>query len=221
VSDNTPQELQKLYAARFERNLDYRRRVWRVLIASFFSRYIRPCDAVLDLGCGYGEFINQVHCARKLAMDLNPDVARRLDPAVKLLAQDCSATWPLPDDSLDVVFTSNFFEHLPSKQGLANTLAQAHRCLRPGGLVLAIGPNIKCLPGAYWDFWDHHLPLTESSLKEAMAAAGFRIVLCRERFLPYTMAHSRQYPDFLLKIYLKLPTLWRLFGRQFLVVAAK
>jgi len=221
VSANTPHELQKLYSARFERNLEYRRKVWLVLLSSFFDRYIQPGDVVLDLGCGYGEFINQVQCGRKLAMDLNPEAARRLNPDVKLLAQDCSAAWPLPDNSLDVVFTSNFFEHLPAKQQLADTLAQARRCLRPGGRLIAMGPNIKYLPGAYWDFWDHHLPLTESSLGEGLAAAGFRIVLSVARFLPYTMSNSRQYPVFLLNLYLKLRPVWRLFGRQFLVVATR
>ena len=35
---------------------------------------------VLDLACGYGEFINTVRCRQKFGMDLNPDSPRFLDP---------------------------------------------------------------------------------------------------------------------------------------------
>ena len=162
-------------------------------------------DVVLDLGCGYGEFINQVRCREKFAMDLNPDAPRHLNPDVQFLLQDCSARWQLPDGSLDVVFTSNFFEHLPDKPALGRTLDEIHRCLRPGGRLVAMGPNVKHVPGAYWDFWDHHIALTEASLSEALRTRGFDIDVCIDRFLPYTMATGRQYPMAFLRAYLKLP----------------
>jgi len=176
---------------------------------------------VLDLGCGQGEFINQVRCGARYAMDLNPASAAQLDPAVRLLAQDCSSRWELDDDSLDVVFTSNFFEHLPDKRSLASTLAQAQRCLRTGGLLIALGPNIRYLPGAYWDFWDHYLPLTETSLSEGLTLHGFEITRCLGRFLPFSMVNAPEYPLAALRLYLRLPLAWRIFGKQFLVVARK
>ena len=58
---------------------------------------------------------------------------------VRFLQQDCSTRWPCDDQSLDVVFTSNFFEHLPSKDALKLTLEEAFRCLKPGGKLLAHG----------------------------------------------------------------------------------
>src|SRR5439155_21933794 len=113
-----PQELRALYERRFRSNLAYRQRVWRVLVARIFQRHVPPDGAVLDLGCGYGEFINTVRAGLKHGMDLNPATASRLAPEVRFHKQDCSHTWPLPDDSLDLVFTSNFFEHLPDKTTL-------------------------------------------------------------------------------------------------------
>ena len=221
MSANAPTDLQRIYEARFRANLDYRRAVWRVLIDDFFQQYVRPTDAVLDLGCGYGEFINQVRCAKKYAMDLNPDMPQRVEKGVGTLLQDCSTEWQLPDESLDVVFTSNFFEHLPDKAALGRTLDQARRCLKPGGRLIALGPNIKYLPGAYWDFWDHYLPLTELSLREALENRNYTVERCVDRFLPYTMAGGPQYPLWCLKLYLKLPIVWSFRGRQFLVVAQK
>ncbi len=221
MSNPDPHPLQRLYQARFKRNLAYRRAVWRVLISDCFQAYAQPTDAVLDLGCGYGEFIGQVRCGTKYAMDLNPEVPERVGAGITCLIQDCSLRWPLPDHSLNLVFTSNFFEHLPDKESLGRTLEEAHRCLKPGGRLIALGPNIRHLPGVYWDFWDHVIPLTERSLAEALTCRGFLIEQCRDRFLPYTMANGFPYPLLFLRFYLRLKWLWRLFGRQFLVVAVK
>ena len=153
MSVHSPEDLQRIYEARFQARAQYRKAVWRVLIDEFFQPWIRPSDSVLDLGCGYGEFINQVQCGSKFAMDLNPDAPKRVDPGGKVLLQDCSQPWPLPDNSLDVVFTSNFFEHLPEKAALGRTLDEIRRCLKQGGRLIALGPNIKYLPGAYWDLF--------------------------------------------------------------------
>ncbi len=219
MSANPPEDLQRIYALRFEQNLDYRRAVWRILIGDFFQSLVKPTDSVLDLGCGYGEFINQIRCGEKFAMDLNPQMPRRINGDVNGVLQDCSLPWNLPDHSLDVVFTSNFFEHLPDKAALGRTLDQVRRCLRPGGKLIALGPNIKYLPGKYWEFWDHYVPLTENSLKEALESRGFRMVVCRGRFLPYTMAGGPRYPLVFLRIYLRIKIAWAVFGKQFLLVA--
>jgi hypothetical protein len=84
-----------------------------------------------------------------------------------------------------------------------------------------MGPNIKHLHGAYWDFFDHHLPLTEASLAEALRCAGFGIRRQHGRFLPFTMVDSPRYPLLALRAYLRLPALWRVFGKQFLLLAGR
>ena len=221
MSTNSAEDLRRIYAARFSANLEYRKSIWAVLIGDFFQRYVSASDAVLDLGCGYGEFINQVPCREKFAMDLNPDAPKWLAKDVKFFLQDCSAPWPLPPGSLDAVFTSNFFEHLPDKDALGRTLDQICQSLKPGGRLIALGPNIRFVPGAYWDFWDHYLPLTEKSLREALENRGLKIDLCVDRFLPYTMARGPRYPLLFLKMYLRLRPAWKILGKQFLVIGIK
>src|SRR5207247_135781 len=110
-----------------------------------------------------------VKARTKIGMDLNPNSAEHLQPEVRLVRQDCSARWPFADGELDVVFTSNFFEHLPEKAALGRTLDEAFRCLKIGGRLIAVGPNIRFTGGRYWDFWDHYLPLTDASLSEGLA----------------------------------------------------
>ncbi len=214
-------DLQRMYRTRFDGRIEYRKKVWRVLVNDYFQSFVRPKDTVLDLGAGYGEFINHIQCEKKYAMDLNPDTSLKVDADVEVLLHDCSTPWPLPDNSVDVIFTSNFFEHLSDKQVLGRTLHEARRCLKPGGNIIAMGPNIKYALGAYWDFIDHHLPLTELSLSEAFVQQGFRIEKCVDKFLPFTMASGPQYPTFFISLYLRLPFVWRIFGKQFLVIGRK
>ena len=154
-------------------------------------------------------------------MDLNPDVDVLAAPDVVVLRQDCSAEWALAPESLDAVFTSNFFEHLPEKAALQATLQHAQRCLRSGGRIIMIGPNIKYIPGKYWDFFDHYIPLTELSLAEALRMSGFEIEICVGPFLPYTMSQGRTYPVWMPRLYLAIPWMCPLFEKQFLVVARK
>jgi len=217
---HSPAELQEIYRTRFANRAEYRRRVWAVL-TSFFSRWIPEQGAVLDLGCGWCEFINAVKCASKYAMDMNPDARRYANPDVSVLEQDCAEEWKLGAGSLDAVFTSNFFEHLPSKALLQKTILQAHRALRPGGRLIALGPNVRYLAGAYWDFFDHHLALTEKSMCEVLRNCGFEIRVCYPRFLPYTISNGTEYPIWMLRAYLGMPAAWGLFGKQFLIVAEK
>jgi SAM-dependent methyltransferase len=214
-------ELQRLYEKRFAGKSEYRDKVWRVLVDEYFAQWIPASATVLDLGCGYCEFINNVRSEKRFGMDLNPDTVQHAAAGVQILQQSCSQPWALTDESLDVVFTSNFFEHLYTKRDLRDTLVQAWRCLRPGGRIIALGPNIRYLPGEYWDFYDHYLALTELSLGEVMTETGFTLEEQIPRFLPYTMSRGGQPPVWMLSLYLNLKLAWPLFGKQFLVVARK
>ena len=220
AQSESPENLQKIYGARFSGQQAYRNEVWRILTSRFFSRWVKATDTVLDLGCGYAEFINNVVAAKKYAMDLNPSAKDHVSTDVDLLEQDCSQPWPLPENSLDIVFTSNFFEHLPTKQALQSTLTEAYRCLKPSGHLIALGPNIKFIPGRYWDFFDHYLALTELSLAEAMTMVGYEVETTA-RFLPYSMSQGLQPPLWTLQLYLRTPILWKVFGHQFLVIGQK
>jgi SAM-dependent methyltransferase len=219
--ETLPKDLREIYSRRFQGNLDYRNRVWQTLTANFFSRWIRPADRVLDLGCGYCQFINHIECAEKYGMDLNPSAADHAAKDVTLLQQDCSTRWPFDANFLDAVFTSNFLEHLPTKGALENTLLEAMRCLKPGGKLIALGPNIRYLASHYWDFFDHHLALSDRSLVEVLEKTGFAVAESIPRFLPYTMVRSRKYPDIFLRVYLRVRLAWLLFGKQFLIVVTK
>ncbi len=210
-----------MYKRRFAGIEQRRIEVWQTLARHYFHRWIKPTDSILDVGAGYCEFINGIAAGRKYALDSNPASREKAAADVTVLSQEAAEPWPLPGDSIDVVFTSNFFEHLPAKQNIAFCLAEAYRVLRPQGLLIALGPNIRLCFDVYWDFWDHHLPLSDRTMVEAMEIAGFQRELVLPRFLPFTMTGRIPYRPFLVRLYLMLPLAQWLWGRQFLVMARK
>lgn len=213
--------LNRIYKLRFSDLEKYRLDVWKIIVNKFLKKWIKEDFEILDLGCGYGEFINQVKCIKKHAMDLNPQIESLLTENVMFHQQDCAKPWLIEPNSLDVVFTSNFFEHLPNKDSLENTIQHIYKALRKDGLLIAMGPNIQVLKGRYWDFWDHHIPLSLQSMEEILEITNFSIEKSCSKFLPYNMVRVRKKPLFLLHLYLRMPILWKIFGKQFFIVARK
>ena len=217
---STAQEtLQKQYSARFSAVEQYRNNMWKILCSNYFQKIIPSEASVLDIGCGWGEFISNINAKQKFAIDLNPEAKRLLPEDVTFINQSCTAPWPLQKNSLDVIFTSNFLEHLPNKEAVEETLLQARQFLKPTGKIICMGPNIKYLAGDYWDYWDHHVAISDNSLAEILQLSGFTVVKKLKKFLPYTMSEGNTPPLFLVKAYLKLPFAWRLLGKQFLIIA--
>lgn len=218
----TTEHLDKLYQQRFpDAERQQKDLIWKVLCADFFQRYVRVTDTVVDIGAGYCEFINNIDAARKIAVDLNPDVRHFARPGIEVINAPCTSIDQLATASVDAVFMSNFLEHLADKAAVLATLRECCRILRPGGRVIVLQPNIRFLPGEYWDFFDHHTPLTDRSLVEGLLLSGLQPQVVHPRFLPYTTKSRLPKAAFLVRLYLRVPLLWRLFGKQALVVATK
>ncbi len=216
-------ELSELYENRFDAKARAdKARVWSILWQMVFSRWIRPTDTVVDLGAGYCEFINAAVAKRRTAVDLNPDTAKLAAPGVEVRNESVSELGFLREDEVDVAFTSNFLEHLPDKNTLTQTLKAAFRVLRPGGTFIAMGPNIRFLPHLYWDYYDHHVPLSDRSLCEGLSMCGFQIRHVEPRFMPYTVKSMLPQWGWLIRGYLALrPVSSAALGKQSLVVATK
>ena len=59
-------DIAKIYKNRFEQTgLVRRDRVWKVLCKHFFNYRVPENATILDLACGYGEFINNIRAGRK------------------------------------------------------------------------------------------------------------------------------------------------------------
>lgn len=221
-SEAKPEELSHLYRHRFtQEELEFKRVMWRVLCRDFFQRYVDPESTVLDLGAGTCEFINEINASTKIVVDANPDVADYAKGSRVVIAFSTDMK-QVESASVDVVFSSNFFEHLPNKEAILGTLRECARVLRPNGKLLILMPNIRYLGGRYWDYFDHHTPLTHLSLQEALGLCGFVVDEVIPKFLPYTVKGARiPKRAWLVSLYLKLRPAWFLFGRQMLLTARK
>lgn len=211
----------RLYRLRFKKELKVRDKIWKVLCRNFFQQYISKSATVCDLGAGYCEFINNIIARNKLAIDINPETRKYAKKSVKV--EICSST-NLPSkysNKVDVVFASNFFEHLPSKEDLTKTLIQIKKILKVNGKTIILMPNIKYVGASYWDFLDHQLPLTDKSMLEALELNGFEVLQKKTKFLPYSTKGSLPKNPFFVSVYLKFSLLHHIFGKQSLIVAKK
>jgi SAM-dependent methyltransferase len=193
-----------------------RETLWRELWRTSFSPLVAPEATVLELGAGYGHFINSVHCRRRVAVDQFPDLLRFLEPGVEGHVGSVEDLGFLPSGSVDFAFASNLFEHL-TQPAFAATLAEVRRVLRPGGTLCIVQPNYRFAYREYFDDYTHVAVYSDRSLCDFLAAHGFEVVECRPRFLPLTIKSRLPIHPWLIRLYLHLP--FRPLGKQMLVRA--
>jgi ubiquinone/menaquinone biosynthesis C-methylase UbiE len=158
-----------------------RRRRWHQLLSTHVDR--SALSLVVDLGCGTGRF------SEMLAAELDTQVLG-IDPSGKMIEQArrksttnsvifgraSAHELPLPEGSVDLVFMSQIYHHLPNPPAVAR---ECRRVLRVGGYVCirtgtrendVIAP--KFFP-AVRAMLDADLPSTDE-VKSHFAAVGFR-----------------------------------------------
>lgn len=216
-----------IYTSRFSDSQEKTRQAtWRVLTDSFFQPRIPAGGVVVDLGAGDGNFIKNVKARKRIAVDLSPHVTALSADGIEVHVCPATAMASQISEPADLVFMSNFLEHLPSKQLVLDVLDECSAALKAGGRVMILQPNIRYVGPAYWDYIDHHIALTEFSLAEALGICGFEVEELIPRFLPYTAKSNvgflaGAFPELMVKTYLSIPFLWRLFGQQTFIVGKK
>jgi len=211
-------QLEEIYQRRFSEDIQFRQRMWKLLCREFFQKYIPTNSTVLELAAGYCEFINNIQAGRKIAVDLNSEVVNYADKDVQVTVTSTTNMAAIPDHSVNIAFTSNFFEHL-TRDEIVQTIREVRRILVKGGQFLVLQPNIRFCQQDYWMFFDHITPLDDRSLSEALETNGFKIKQTIVRFLPYTTKSRLPKGLFLIKAYLKIPLAWRFLGQQSFIVA--
>jgi SAM-dependent methyltransferase len=213
----------QLYRNRFPPDVVARRAaIWRILCRDWFAKHIPTSARVLEVAAGYCEFINNIPAAERVAIDLNPETRQHAaaDVVVHLAAAE-SVAKVVPTSYFDTAFMSNFLEHCRSREHVLDVLRSVWSVLRPGGSLLILGPNFRYCLKQYFDYFDHYLPLTEKAVVEALQLTGFRVEIVQARTLPFTFRSRLPSWPWLVKLYLRLPIFWRLFGAQFFLVGRK
>jgi SAM-dependent methyltransferase len=184
---------------------DPRRAVlWKALWRHHFSLIVLPSACVLDLGCGYGEFINSVAARRRIAVDSWDGFQRYLAPGVEPIVASVTNLDRVEDGVVDFAFASNLFEHLTQAE-LAATLAALRRKLSPEGTLNIVQPNYRYAYREYFDDYTHVAIYSHVSLADFLAANGYRVIDTRPRFLPLTIQSGLPVHPALIAAYLKSP----------------
>jgi len=193
--------------------------VWAT-VARHLAPYVPQDAAVLELGAGYCDWINNVLAARRVALDIWPDLPAFAAPGVEAVVLDASVgLQSLGSSSFDVVLASNFLEHF-SPDVAATVVDGVRTLLRPGGRFVMVQPNFRYAWRHYFDDYTHRSVFTDVSLPAMLRANGFRVLEVRPKFLPYSLQGARvPITRFLVSAYLRSPI--KPMAGQMLVVAAR
>ena len=194
-----------------------RRAIWREIV-----RYVRrDCPALesaVEFGSGYCDFINQIDAKHRVAFDLNPEMRTFADPAVDWRNEDASEIANLPADSLDLVFASNFFEHLSTDDG--GQLLEATRTrLRDDGRLILLQPNHRRCARNYFDDPTHVTIFDDRNIGPWLEAHGYRVLKLVPGLLPFSMKSRAPKWPLLVRCYLNSPV--RPLSAQMYIVAER
>lgn len=198
---------------------DFKREIlWKTLCRYYFQPLIAPEAYVLELGAGYGHFINNIRCAKRVAVDRWAGLKEHIAPDVVLRIGNVIDLSSIEDSSVDFVFASNLFEHLRQDE-FALLLQQVRKKLKHGGSLNILQPNYRFAYREYFDDYTHVSVYSDLSLMDFLASQGFRVIECQPRFLPLTVKSALPAWPILIRLYLALP--FKPFGKQMLIRAVK
>ena len=191
--------------------------VWRE-IARAVAQDAPGADTVLELGPGFCDFINAYPAERKWAIDLNADMAQFAGPDVYFQAADALTLPSIAPASIDLVFASNFLEHLPI-DAIARLMPRIVEVLRPGGRLALLQPNFRLCPRNYFDDDTHVTVFSDDSLAQLLIDYGFKIQRLEPGWLPFSMKSRLPKWPILVRMYLSSP--FKPNGAQMYLVGRK
>ncbi|MDP9332296.1 MAG: class I SAM-dependent methyltransferase [Actinomycetota bacterium] len=144
----------------------------------FYLKFFASGEAAVDLGSGRGEMLELLAEGGidAVGVDLDPSMVARAEVKGLRCTQADALEWLRDRDkkSLDVVFSTQFLEHIPTGV-LPDLLGTARECLRPGGRFIAetVNPYSPSALRAFWVDLTHVQPLYPETLLVLLQQAGY------------------------------------------------
>ncbi|MEY2486946.1 MAG: hypothetical protein QOH39_2594 [Verrucomicrobiota bacterium] len=194
----------------------YRETVWREIVR-FLKVYIPEDGVVLEVGAAYCHFINHVICRERHALDISSIVKGYAAKGVVAHTGSVTRMKQFDDNSLDIVFASNVFEHLDDREFEEST-KEIRRVLKPSGRLILLQPNFRYAYRDYFDDYTHKKIFNDVGMSGHLEHLGFAVERILSRFCPFSLSKKPfKVPGILLRIYLNSPI--RPFAKQMLVIA--
>lgn len=212
---------ERIYTYRFAGSDEGARQLaWGEIAKFAFGQMGRPAT-ILDPACGKCEFLHALpEAAERWGVDRYQTAAAGMLAGITFRQGDIFDV-DLPREHFSGVFISNLLEHLNSQEEIFALLERLHEVMCPGGVIAILGPNFKYAYREYFDCADHKVALSHLAVEELLYSAGFVITRSIDQFLPFSFRSRLPANRLLIKIYLQVPLLWKLLGKQFFVLAQK
>lgn len=137
-----------------------------------FMPLIRPDHVVLDFGCGAGNILRALQCARKIGIEVNPAARAKAQQAGITCFADAAE---VPEGIVDVAITNHALEHVPTP---VEAMREIRRTLKPSGWFSACVPIDDWRNQRRYDPVDvnHHLHTWTAQLfGNCLSEAGFPV----------------------------------------------
>jgi SAM-dependent methyltransferase len=194
-----------------------RAHVWRE-IARYVRRDVPDARVAIELGPGYCDFINAFPAEQKVAFDLNPEMLAYAEEGVDLRIEDASHLGDLPPGSVDLVFASNFLEHLESNE-VEQLLSAARKVLSDRGRLVLLQPNHRRCAEHYFDDPTHKTIFDDRNICDWLKRSDLRARRIVPGLLPFSMKSRLPKWPLLVRLYLNSPI--RPLAAQMYVVAGR
>jgi SAM-dependent methyltransferase len=146
------------------------------LVEYLFKEHFKKVGAIVDVGCGRGEFLGSFQKIgfQVSGVDISPAV-QDLNDAFTVAQCDFERDpLPLNDHSIDFVFSKSVIEHLHCPEKLVD---ECFRILKPGGKAIFMCPSwVHTYWGPFYIDHTHVTPFTLPSLRQLLELSGFKIV---------------------------------------------
>lgn len=129
----------------------------------------------LEPGCGRGEHLRYFKGLGLdvYGLDLSPE-ATKLSPDLKISTFDLeNGKIPFEDNYFDVIYSKSFLEHIRIPEIF---LKEAHRVLKPGGVIISLVPDWESQYQKFYDDYTHVSPFTSLGLNDIKLSVGFQDV---------------------------------------------
>jgi ubiquinone/menaquinone biosynthesis C-methylase UbiE len=190
--------------------------LWNTLCTHFFQKLIPHNASVVELGAGWCDFINTIDAQTKTAVDIWDGIERHANKDVRTIVGSATELDGIPFNSVDMVFTSNLFEHLTQDQ-IAEILKQTSRILQKNGRLVLVQPNFRTSYKRYFDDYTHTTIWTDKGMATFLEANGFKVEQVQAKFLPLTVKSKLPTSSLLIRLYLRSPI--KPLAGQMLIVA--
>jgi SAM-dependent methyltransferase len=139
---------------------------------------------VLDIGCGIGAYLEKFEALDATAFGVDIDLERLgeayHEKGLTNVALSFSEALPFLSNSFDAVLLHEVIEHVIDDR---ETICEAHRVTRPGGLIVVFAPN------RYYPFETHGAYFGDRYVFGNIPLVGYMPDNLRRRFAPHVRAY--------------------------------